>query len=758
MPSSPPAIPRPAAMLRPSRQPRSARIARLATLLLGAWLPWLAMHGGSAPLAVDETSAWPRIRDTNGSRVTFYLPQVEHWTSNSFRARAVVEVREAGAKRDLSGVIWFEAEGRADRAADRVTLDRFDIVKGRFPEAIDGGSNALALVRLTLPSGARTVSFDYLVTALGFEQAAARQGPAGLKHAPPEIVWATNRTVLVVIDGKPVLRPIPERPLERVINTPALLVRDPAGDRFYLAGDGRWFTARTLDDAWALVQNPPAALNGLDPGAETAPAAGSESPLPRILVRTHPTELLMTAGLPDYRPIAGTKLMYAADTDSALFFHSAERQSYLLLSGRWFKAGSLHGPWTHVPPSALPPDFARIPAGSPQGLVLASVPETPQAELALLANAVPTCATVKRSEAKLTVTYDGAPEFRPVEGTSLRYAINARLPVIQSGAKYYAVDRAVWFAGSSAMGPWEVATEVPEEIYTIPPQSPVYYATFVRIYRADDESVEVGYTPGYQGSYEEDGTVVYGTGWEYESWTGTEYLGWGWTYCYGYVYPPWYQWWLWRPWWNPPGGLRGALIENIYERWNGTPGVTPYDAPGGGRLRAAANNNGFPALYGRFAGASHPAALAAPANTLAVNPYQRPKGTPRPGEAPAGAQLLSAVRRASGGGRDLYASPDGNVYRRQSNGWYRQRPGGGGWDFAAPLPGTPARGKPSIGDGSGPRGVARIPNTGFQPGAQDIAALERQYYARSLAQMRARAVRTQPASVRPVRTGGGRRR
>ena len=110
----------------------------------------------------------------------------------------------------------------------RVSLDRLEITKARFPEAPDNGSNALAIVREVLPSGARTVSLDYLITALGFEQAAARQGPSGLKHTPPDIIWATNRTVLVLIDGEPVLRPIPGTALERVVNTPALLVRDKA--------------------------------------------------------------------------------------------------------------------------------------------------------------------------------------------------------------------------------------------------------------------------------------------------------------------------------------------------------------------------------------------------------------------------------------------------------------------------------------------------------------------------------------------------
>jgi len=69
----------------------------------------------------------------------------------------------------------------------------------------------------------------------------------------------------------------------------------------------------------------------------------------------------MTSGLPDYRPIAGTARQWASDTDNVLFVHATTREVYLLLSGRWYKARSLHGPWSYVAPHALPEDFRRIP-------------------------------------------------------------------------------------------------------------------------------------------------------------------------------------------------------------------------------------------------------------------------------------------------------------------------------------------------------------------------------------------------------------
>jgi hypothetical protein len=408
-------------------------------------------------------------------------------------------------------------------------------------------------------------------------------------------------------------------------------------------------------------------------------------------------------------------------------------------------------------------------------VVLASVPDTSQAELAVIANSVPTTATVNRRTATIQLSYDGEPKFKPIEGTAMSYAVNAQLPVILAGTNYFALDNGVWFEAASPTGPWQVAAEVPEEIYTIPPSSPVYYATYARVYQATEDEVEVGYTPGYTGAYEDDGTVVYGTGWNYEPWCGDNYYGWGWTWGYGYVYVPWYQWWVWRPWWAPPGGLRAAVIDNIYDRWQGRNGITHYDRPGrgAGGLPVTTGYAGHPALYGRYRLSSRNAAQALPASTLALNPYSRPQTAARAGEVPRGAQKLSSVRQAPGGGRDLYASPDGGVYLRKNDGWYR-RQAGGDWGFFAPAQGpiqrqevASARTAQALGAGAVYRPTAgrvaapartqalgqRAPNTGVEARAQEVAALERQYYARSLAQVRAQNFRASGGYSRPVRSG-----
>jgi len=206
---------------------------------------------------------------------------------------------------------------------------------------------------------------------------------------------------------------------------------------------------------------------------------------------------------------------------------------YVLLSGRWFSATSLKGPWTFVASDALPPGFAKIPATSLAGAVLPTVAGTPQAQAAVIENSIPQTATVPlKNGPKFTPTFDGPPTYAPVPGMPLSYVQNSSEPIIQVAPNsLYAVTAGVWFTATQLTGPWVVATSVPTVIYTIPPSSPIYYVTYVRIYEATPEYVYVGYTPGYLGTVvAPGGTVVYGTGYVYSPWIGSAWYATPYTY------------------------------------------------------------------------------------------------------------------------------------------------------------------------------------------------------------------------------------
>ena len=120
-------------------------------------------------------------------------------------------------------------------------------------------------------------------------------------------------------------------------------------------------------------------------------------------------------------------------SSTSILLDTTDQRHYLLRSGRWFRGPSLtDGPWEYVAHDKLPAAFAKIPETHPRGVVLASVPGTPQAQEALIDNSIPQTAEVNRTSTTYRATYEGAPKFQPVEGTPLHYAVNTPDPVINA--------------------------------------------------------------------------------------------------------------------------------------------------------------------------------------------------------------------------------------------------------------------------------------------------------------------------------------
>ena len=156
-----------------------------------------------------------------------------------------------------------------------------------------------------------------------------------------------------------------------------------------------------------------------------------------------------------------------------------------------------------------------ISSNTPQGAVLASVPGTEQAQQAVIQAQIPTQATLSRSSAKISVSYAGSPQFKPIEGTQVAAAANTNYPVFLVGGVYYACWQGAWFTAPAPNGPWVLAASVPPAIYTIPPSSPYYPVTYVNVYAATPASVTYGYTAGYTLGFITASLLVYGTGYYY---------------------------------------------------------------------------------------------------------------------------------------------------------------------------------------------------------------------------------------------------
>lgn len=575
-----------------------------------------------------DPDPWPRQLQLSDATLTVYQPQVQSWQGNQLSFRAAVAAKANGSNDETFGVIWGSARTEVDRVSRQVTLEGLSLTQSNFPTLPDNGASYLSQLQQQLPTAARTVALDRLEASLA---ASGTVNPGGVpvKNTPPVILVSYSPAVLVPIDGKPVLRPVPNSSFERVINTRALILREQSGGAYYLHVYDGWLTASTVDGRWSQTADTPSSIDDvahtlaenrqvdLLDGGNTQPKPSLANGMPTIYVTHVPAELIVFKGQPDLQPISGTSLLRATNTTADVFVDTGNNNTYVLISGRWYTAASLNGPWSYVASTNLPADFSNIPTNSPGAVVLASVAGTPQAQEAVIENSIPQTATIQRANGPtFSPTFDGAPQFRAIPSTPLQYVANSPTPIIVVNANtYYALRAGVWFVAPSLNGPWAVAASVPAVIYAIPPSSSLYYVTYVRVYGSTPEVVYVGYTPGYLGTVvASDGVVVYGTGYSYQPWIGSTWYAppvtygvmaqpvynptVGWTYGFGlglmtaamvdswgstsYYYPAYYGY-----------PCCGSASANVYGQWGNVAysGTRSWYANSNGTVGTTASGN-----------------------------------------------------------------------------------------------------------------------------------------------------------------------
>ncbi|MEA2709736.1 MAG: hypothetical protein QOF78_2337 [Phycisphaerales bacterium] len=632
-------------------------IATTKLIVLMICITWISLRASVAAAAPAPTD-WPLEIDVPAGHIECYQPQPESFEGDQLAARAAVSWTPAGTIEPYFGAMWFTTPVSTDRDLRRVTMQQMHVTRVRLSHADKERERQFAqLLEQDFPKLHVSFPMDQLVASLDLaktKQVAAQQ----LGINPPRIIFSTVPATLVTFDGPAKLESIKGSDVQRVANTPFIVLWSDEMQRFYLKAGDAWVGAPRIAGPWHDAIVPPAitaaaAAIGAAPAPANAPIPAGATFVPplaeqEIIVATTPTELIVTAGPPVYTALPGNELSYVSNTESNVFLDVPNQQNYVLLSGRWYRSGSLTGPWQYVPADKLPAMFARIPADSPKADVLTFVAGTMQSKQAILDASIPQTAVIRRDAgASLKVTYDGPPEFAPVAGTTMTFATNTSDAVLHADGAYYCCHEAAWYQASAPHGPWAVCTSIPAEIHTIPPSCPIYSARYVYIYDATPTTVTFGYLNGYVGSYIDGPTIVYGTGYVYPTWDGAAYIARPWTYGVGASFDVAADTWDmglgygWGPGWFDREGDRGG--------WWGAEGYRDYRAPHaavGDRRdwRPRAN------IYNRIANAHRNANV--------------------PGED----RRIDAVRTSQ---NNVFAGSDGKVYRRTSVSWERR--GKDGW-------------------------------------------------------------------------------
>jgi hypothetical protein len=640
------------------------------------------------PARADDPS-WPRQFDSSNGSFVIYQPQPENLSGDVLTGRAAFSLKKIGDAYPAFGVIWFTERIEVDRDSLTVTARDFDVTKVRLPSITpELAGRYERLVETQAAEWDLSGSLEELQAGLAAAEK-ERASVADLDNTPPKIIFHNRRAILVVYDGTPALEPIEGSKLERIENTPYAVIFEPRTRAYYLNGANLWYRAMNPLGPWTDIQRPPSAVREVVP-PDTSSYDQVEGPPPEVLTATEPTELIATDGPPRYAPLVDDELLYVTNTESDVVLEVSTQDLYVLISGRWFWAPSTDGPWTFVRGDELPASFLQIPPDSPKGNLLASIAGTDQAEDAIADAEIPQTSAIQRDDRSFEVTYDGDPQFEPIEGTDLQYATNTDAEVILADGRYYACDQGVWYVSDDPDGPWSVSDTRPLGVEDIPASCPVYDVRYVYIYDSTPEVVYVGYLPGYLGCYPYYGTVVYGTGYRYRPWHGRHHFyprrpTWG----FHARYNPWLSRWSF-------GFSYGTGFLRVGTRWHpGHPDLrrrvrSAWFGPGGYRRPLVERD--MTLLRTRRPERSRPRLP----DSLPMNVYNRTENIARvdPTASRIPQSIARPLPRPAPVPNDVFAGKDGKVYRRDNTGsWQvRERTTWKPTKLPTPKPATPPPG------------------------------------------------------------------
>jgi hypothetical protein len=653
-------------------------------------------------------SSWPRERYQDGNRLIVYQPQVDDWKNfQDLSWRMAVSLTPKSGK-TVVGVVEMKGTTSIDNVAKLVNISNLQITGTYFPSLDKATAEKMEQAFKTFVPSTFHISLFHLIASTP-----KNAPPPGvqLNNDPPKIFVGYRPSILLSVNGDPVLSVVPNTNLQFVANTQWPLFLDESASTYYLAVGQQWLTASKLDGQWSATKKLPPEMSKVPQDKQWSglkkfipPPANTKGPTPEVFYSEKPAEIILFDGQPAYAQIPNTQLEYATNTNSVVFQYKPTKQFYYLTAGRWFSAADLQGPWTYATPD-LPPDFAKIPVSSPASAILATVPGTEEAKDAVLLAQVPTTMTVKPTEAaaKAKVAYAGDPKFELIKGTSMQYATNTADKVIELEGTYYLCLQGVWFMAPTPTGQWTTCMAVPKEIYTIPASSPVYNVTYVTQTANSDGTVTSNYTAGYLGTFilgAATGAILAdGSGYWWPPYCNAGYYyPYPATYCgayygYGYHYgTPYYDYNTGAYGWHgsaygPNGSASWGAGYNPYTGTYARGGTvsTPY-----GTRSAAQAYNPYTGTYAQTRQGSSPTAqwgssyVSRGNQSATTGHYSTANGTVAGASTSAGGKAVgantawgnsAAGKTASG---NMYAEHDGNVYKNTGNGW--EKNDNGSWN------------------------------------------------------------------------------
>src|SRR6478736_6151708 len=161
---------------------------------------------------------WPKIINTdNGTQIKVYQPEPESFKGNILQFRSAISVLEKGSNDPVFGAFWATSKVQTDRDNRMLNIISLNVTSIRIPaiegqDTIDYIDDAL---ESRFPQAAGAISLDEIVATLNQNQQETKLSQ-GFSNKPPKVMFVTQPTMLVLIDGNPKLQTNKDLKLEMV--------------------------------------------------------------------------------------------------------------------------------------------------------------------------------------------------------------------------------------------------------------------------------------------------------------------------------------------------------------------------------------------------------------------------------------------------------------------------------------------------------------------------------------------------------------
>src|SRR5262245_54954619 len=315
----------------------------------------LQIRAANSPTGSGQSadSSWPRERYQNGNRLIVYQPQIDDWKNfQDLSWRMAVSLTPKSGK-TVVGVVEMKGTTSVDNVNKLVNISNLQITGTDFPSLDKATADKMEQVFKSFVPSTFQISLFHLIASTP-----KNAPPAGvqLDNDPPKIFVGYRPSILLSVNGEPVLSQVPNTNLKFVANTEWPLFFDESASTYYLAVGQQWLTASKLDGQWSATKKLPPEMSKVPQDKQWSalkkfipPPANTKGVTPDVFYSDKPAEIILFDGQPAYAQIPNTQLEYATNTSSVVFQYKPTNHFYYLTAGRWFSAADLkvHGLTRH---------------------------------------------------------------------------------------------------------------------------------------------------------------------------------------------------------------------------------------------------------------------------------------------------------------------------------------------------------------------------------------------------------------------------